>query len=90
MGILDKLLEKKDIFAYIEFRIKVLKNEMDIAIQNNLPENKESAKHRFQGRIAELEFLRTTIKNGKLKEKSKMFYNNKSKYLKLISTKKEE
>ncbi len=74
MGILDKLLEKKDILAYIEYRIKVLKKEMESAIQNNLPKDKESVKQRFQGRIAELEFLRTTIKNGKLKDKSKMFY----------------
>ncbi len=74
MGILDKLLEKKDLLAYIDYRIKVLKKEMESAIRINLPKDKESVKQKFQGRIVELEFLRTTIKNGKLKDRSKMFF----------------
>jgi len=84
MAILDKLLEKKDVLAYIDFRILSLKCDLGIALESTLHDNKTKGliKERFYGRITELEELRKIVHQGTvaLKFKSKS-YSRKSKYL---------
>jgi hypothetical protein len=75
MGLLDQLLEKKDLMVYIDFRIKHLRAE-DIRNIMNLPEAKREAAHlKANGRIQELYQLRKVVAQGKLKEQSKMYFN---------------
>jgi hypothetical protein len=73
--ILDLLLEKKDILAYINARTK------DLLIQQtrieSLPEHKrETTRKKFIGRIKELEHLRIVIESGRLKDQSKHHWKN--------------
>ena len=75
MSILDKLLEKKDIFAYVEARTQ------DLLIQqtkiDRLPEHKrELTKQKLAGRIAELDHLRIVVASGRLKDQSKHHWRN--------------
>lgn len=74
MGILDELIEKKDLRAYIAMRIAMIRME----IKNNLkklPEDKkEKMLNRASGRIRELESMKKTIHNNKVKEQSKMLF----------------
>ena len=87
MTILDKLLEKKDILAYINFRILRLKDDLDAIMKSTPEKERELIKERFNGRIMELEELKTIIHQGtvSLKFKSKS-YSKKVKYLRDIQT----
>jgi len=76
MTILDKLLEKKDVSAYIDFRIASLKNELSKTLDVTPDKDKQLIKERFNGRILELEVLKDAIQHGKIKEKSKMYSKN--------------
>lgn len=78
MTILDKLLEKKDIFAYIKFRIDELRLQRDEVLTFTKDKDKQLIIERFDGRILELEQLKTTISQGRLKSKSKS-YSTKTK-----------
>lgn len=75
MGILDELLEKKDLLAYIDIRIQTLK----IETQNNLKilpyDKKEKMLERATGRIRELESLRRIIHNNKIREQSMILFS---------------
>lgn len=84
MTILDKLLEKKDVLAYIDFRILRLKDDLNVVINSTPDKNRELIKERFNGRILELEELKTIIHQGtvSLKFKSKS-YSRKSKIPKI-------
>ena len=75
MTILDKLLEKKDVLAYINFRILSLKNDINIVMKSTPDKNRELIKERFNGRILELEELKTIVHQGmtQLKSKSKSY-----------------
>lgn len=73
MGLLDLLLEKKDLKAYIDFRIAVLRDEDKKVILNLSPEQREFAHVRIAGRIAELYQLRKVVSQGTLKERSKAY-----------------
>lgn len=75
MGILDQLVEKKDLFAYIEARTQ------DLLIQQtkiySLPEHKrESVKRKLAGRIDELDHLRIVLASGRLKDQAKHHWQN--------------
>jgi hypothetical protein len=75
MSILDQLVEKKDIFAYIEARTQ------DLLIQqtkiDSLPEYKrEFVKQKLAGRIAELDHLRIVLSSGRLKDQAKHHWRN--------------
>jgi len=91
MGLLDQLLEKKDVLAYIDFRIKSLKYDLSKAILNAVPKDREYIRERFNGRILELEELRIIIHDGTIAVKcqSKFYAQrtsdkvNKTKYLRL-------
>ena len=65
MGILDKLLEKKDLYAYINFRSQELVFEMYKAVKEAKPKEREFIKRKFQGRIAELKYLNKNVMNIK-------------------------
>lgn len=72
--ILDKLLEKKDVEAYLELRRDFLKSELSSVILKIKPEDRELIKERFKGRISELNMLIDTIRSGDLKDMSKRYY----------------
>jgi len=80
MGLLDTLLEKKDVLAYIDFRIKSLDMDKKIAIANVIPEDREQVCVRFSGRILELQELKRVVYGGttSVKAKSK-FYSERTK-----------
>jgi hypothetical protein len=74
--ILDKLLEKKDIQAYIKFRTIYLKRTMTSEMQSQPPAKRESVRRMFMGRIRELEHLsriiRSDIKHESIKLSNKL------------------
>ena len=70
MTILDKLLEKKDVLAYIQFRTSILEKELEVVLVSTPDQDKQFIKKQFDGRILELDELRKTIEHGTLKEKS--------------------
>jgi len=90
MTILDKLLEKKDVLAYIDFRIIRLKDDLDVVINSTHDKDRGLIKERFNGRILELEELKNVIHQGttSLKFKSKS-YSKKVKHLRSDFEKKE-
>ena len=70
--ILDKLIEKKDLLAFIHWRKEYLKR---LGIDENLPEKKRHPSWKqIQGRIKELEHLEMNI--HLIKENSKMYHEN--------------
>lgn len=71
--ILDQLIEKKDLLAYIEFRIKYLLQEEKV---ENYPEKeREFYRKKLQGRVNELKKLRAVVSRGNLKKSSKIYYS---------------
>lgn len=74
MTILDKLMEKKDLDAYISFRLEFLDSIIEEEI-SKLPENKrEFIRQRFAGRKHELKKLLTLLKEDKIKNMSKKYF----------------
>ena len=72
MSILDKLMEKKDLRAYIEFRLENLqKEQVELPEKITEPEKQEPAIKQVKGRIKELKRLRMLLEGGKLKAASK-------------------
>lgn len=55
--ILDKVVEKKDIKAFCDFRRKHLANQMYLAMKTAPSKRREYIKQKFKGRIMELGFL---------------------------------
>jgi len=88
MGLLDQLLEKKDVLAYIDFRIKSLKCDLRKSILNTEPKDREHIKERFKGRIIELKELKTIVNDGTiaLKAKSKFYAQRPSSKIKTTKT----
>lgn len=74
MTILDKLLEKKDLKTYIEFRIKFLEQEREVEILK-LPEQERGfIQERISGRILELKKLKESLAKDLIKHDAKMYY----------------
>lgn len=74
MGILDELIEKKDLTAYIHYRKRYLSNMMEkIYMGEENPKRRELIKQRFVGRIKELQLLKKFIFHGTLRDMSKKF-----------------
>ena len=70
MGILDQLIEKKDLMIYIDVRIAQLKREQKEALK--LPERKRGkARLVIAGRLKELTTLKNMIFQKRMKEYSK-------------------
>lgn len=68
--ILDKLIEKKDLLAYIRFRKEEL---IEVRLKETLkqkPKRRELVRQRFDGRIRELEKLETLLIMGQVKSQS--------------------
>ena len=67
MVILDKLMEKKDLFIYIDLRIKHLaKNKSHLEVN---PAHRENVAQRVKGRIKELRRLKKVIEDIKKMDK---------------------
>lgn len=62
--ILDKLLEKKDVYAYINFRKKELRATMKVELSATEPKHREAVKQRFMGRIFELEQFEYVVRSN--------------------------
>lgn len=74
MTILDKLMEKKDLDAYINLRIELL-NSIESEELKNLPEKERGfVQERFTGRKTELKKLLTLLKEDKIKDMSKKYF----------------
>jgi len=78
MGLLDQLLEKKDLFIYIDEKIKLLKKTRRKQIKYIKEKQREEYKHLIEGRIRELYVLKSAVSEGELKELSiKMWKENR-------------
>lgn len=74
MAILDKLMEKKDLDAYIKLRLEfidsIIKKEL-----SRLPEKeRELVRQRFIGRKVELKKLLNLLNEDKIKDMSKKYF----------------
>jgi len=77
--ILDKLLEKKDLRIYIEYRIKFLQQERESEILK-LPESERGfIQERISGRILELKKLKEALMKDLIKHDAKLYYRKTNK-----------
>ena len=74
MSILDKLVEKKDLEAYLGLRAAFLRNEMAEEIQKQPDSKKELIHERFNGRILELYSFKQVVISNNIKRDSKRYY----------------
>jgi len=74
MTILDKLMEKKDLRAYIIYRIKFLEQERESEILKTPESERGFLQERFQGRIIELKKLKEVLEKDLIKNHSKLYY----------------
>ena len=79
MSILDLLMEKKDIYIYIDCRIAYLEYRKLIEIKHQKPKKRELINERFNGRIRELKLLKKLIKSGLMKYESKKLWKYRKK-----------
>jgi len=70
MAILDKLMEKKDLLAYINFRSKMLQISIQQARHAGKPQHRESIIKANISRLKELRLLKGYVVQGELKSKS--------------------
>jgi len=72
MSILDKLLEKKDVLTYIDYRTAYLKRTFNIY---DYPEEmRELMKERHDAKVAELDVIKIVVNRGMLKKMSEIYY----------------
>ncbi|KXA96938.1 hypothetical protein AKJ38_02260 [candidate division MSBL1 archaeon SCGC-AAA259I14] len=76
VGILDRLIEKKDILSYIDRRIEQLKRDQKRTVENAEPRDKELIRQRFRGRIKELRKTKEIANNKEFRKKSKKIQEN--------------
>jgi hypothetical protein len=74
MSILDKLVEKKDLEAYLGLRAAFLRNEMTDELQKQPDSKKELIRERFNGRILELNSFKQVVISNNIKRDSKRYY----------------
>ena len=72
--ILDQLIEKKDLLAYIEYRSNRLVKSVDRVVKRLPPKKRDKARRRLLARAEELDHLRKVINRGSLKVESKGHY----------------
>lgn len=72
--ILEQLVEKKDIKAYLEFRIEFLNLTKHKELMQLPLKDRGFINERFRGRTDELKKLLDVITENKLKDKSKNYY----------------
>lgn len=78
--ILDKLIERKDLKIYIDYRIKhllkVLRKDLEIAPLAH----RESLKRNLSARIEELKTLRGIVSNKRIREYGKRYWREAVKH----------
>jgi hypothetical protein len=74
MVILDKLMEKKDLAIYIDFRIEHLNSIKTDEIMSHSEKERGLIQERFNGRIFELEKLKTILFQDKIKDMGKEYF----------------
>ncbi len=72
--ILDKLLEKKDLLAYIDFRVEFLSLISETELMRLPERDRESLKQRFVGRQQELKMLKKLIAQDKIRKMGKKYF----------------
>lgn len=74
MTILDKLIEKKDLAAYIDFRIEYIESVKNKELMK-LPEKERGfIQERFKGRTLELVKLKNLLFQNKIKDVGKDYF----------------
>ena len=74
--ILDKLIEKKDLYIYIDLRTIELEEQIKkIPVSVKDPRKRELAKRQLIGRLKELRRIRTLLNQNILKEECKELWN---------------
>lgn len=76
MSILDKLMEKKDLRTYIDYRIQHLRDKQGEIPDTTPKEKRETARKQVKGRIEELKRMRHLLAQGRLKEASKQHWKD--------------
>ena len=71
VGLLDQLLEKKDVLAYINYRIQYLEATFDV--MDYPASEREGQRQRHIGRERELKLLQRNVANNALKRMSKIY-----------------
>lgn len=64
MAILDELIEKKDILAYIDFRVKLLAENIKRVVKCTTPKLRQKGIDKICARITELKYLKNCINKG--------------------------
>ncbi len=75
MAILDKLIEKKDLSIYIDFRIEYLNSIKTDEIMSRPEKERGLIQERFNGRILELEKLKDLLCQNKIKDMGKTYFD---------------
>lgn len=76
MAILDKLMEKKDLDAYINLRLEFIRSIIDKEISILPEKEREFVRQRFIGRKVELRKLLRLLKEDRIKDMSKKYFQN--------------
>ena len=76
--ILDKLLEKKDLFIYIDKRIEHLERQRDEKMKTCHIRKRAILRERYRGRILELVLLKQNIID--VKKAAKTYWKESTKY----------
>ena len=74
MAILDKLMEKKDLDAYINLRLEFIDSIIEKEISRLPEKEREFVRQRFIGRKIELKKLLRILKEDKIKDMSKKYF----------------
>ena len=74
MAILDKLMEKKDLDAYINLRLEFIDSIIEKEISRSPEKERELLRQRFVGRKVELKKLLRLLKEDKIKDMSKEYF----------------
>lgn len=74
MAILDKLMEKKDLDAYINLRLEFIDSIMHEEVAKLPDKERELVRQRFIGRKVELKKLLRLLKEDKIKDMSKKYF----------------
>ena len=74
MAILDKLMEKKDLDAYINLRSEFIDSIIEKEISKLPEKERELLRQRFVGRKVELRKLLRLLREDKIKDMSKEYF----------------
>lgn len=74
MTILDKLMERKDLKTYIEYRIKFLEQESKSEILKQPESERGFIQERFHGRILELKKLKESLEKDQIRHNAIIYY----------------